>query len=682
LQHPDARIVRGACKALVLYCGTEGAVRVNTLLEGMVHSQEIRERIFAAEAAGYIGTSVMAHVLMPLLTDEDMSVRNGAIESARYVDDPEVYAAVLENISYPQLRSMVIKTLIHKGKASFPALEMLYHQDNQSSSMKKTIVRIYGRNRGDEAISMLKKKLDEPDRDIQEEILASLRFCNYEARGEDYLLVNGLLRGAGSYATRLMCAMGDIDGHKGDALIYRALRDELDKTKKRIFSLLSFIYPSDSVQNARSSYFYATSDENRAVSVELLDTILSKEHKGFLLPVLEDTSFLHRRDKLRKFFPQETKGRPDRLKEIIYDHSLWQGRWLKATALHSVARSLEMSRTISIDLNDERVREARDWTVSPDDFSGAWPDKSLSTVEKVKVLKRAGIFSEISDEVLSEIAPFVEEENHSSHVSIIRKGEMASTLYIIAQGRVLIHQGPIIVTELNEGEIFGELSALIPEARTADVDTLEETKLLAVTDRSIYGMIDGRIEVARGIIGVLCRRIESTIEKGIFGREGAGSSLSVGVAGLSRDFGLSKEPDRARLEDFEKMVILKTVEIFSAIPENVLMDLAAFAEEERLDAGEILFQKGSMGTSMFIVVHGLVKVHDRDHVIATLCSGEIIGEMAALSSHKRSASITALEDTRLLKITQEALYELMWDFRGVAKGLIHILVKRLRKMMA
>jgi CRP-like cAMP-binding protein len=47
----------------------------------------------------------------------------------------------------------------------------------------------------------------------------------------------------------------------------------------------------------------------------------------------------------------------------------------------------------------------------------------------------------------------------------------------------------------------------------------------------------------------------------------------------------------------------------------------------------------------------------------------------------RSSSISAKSPARLLKITQSVMQELMWDHHRLTRGIIQILVTRLRTMM-
>lgn len=128
----------------------------------------------------------------------------------------------------------------------------------------------------------------------------------------------------------------------------------------------------------------------------------------------------------------------------------------------------------------------------------------------------------------------------------------------------------------------------------------------------------------------------------------------------------------------EKTIILHETSIFSETPEALLVNVASILKEIEVKKGETIIRKGSMGSSMFIIFEGKVKVHDEDHNIATLGPGEVFGELAVLDPEPRMASVTALEDTKLFKIEQDIFYEMMAEQINVAKGIMRVLCKRLR----
>lgn len=132
----------------------------------------------------------------------------------------------------------------------------------------------------------------------------------------------------------------------------------------------------------------------------------------------------------------------------------------------------------------------------------------------------------------------------------------------------------------------------------------------------------------------------------------------------------------------ERVLLLKSVGIFSATPAAVLGQLADALEEVTLPIGELLFAKGDLGTSMFVIVEGLVRVHIGDQTVVELGAGEIVGELAALDPEPRSASVSALEPTRLFRIEQEVLLELMADHPEIVQGVIRELAQRIRDTTA
>ena len=66
--------------------------------------------------------------------------------------------------------------------------------------------------------------------------------------------------------------------------------------------------------------------------------------------------------------------------------------------------------------------------------------------------------------------------------------------------------------------------------------------------------------------------------------------------------------------------------------------------------------------------------------IVMMGAREPIGEMGILDSAPRSASVTAEQDTRLLKIEREAFNELLSDHIEIARGVIQVLLHRLRQV--
>jgi hypothetical protein len=131
----------------------------------------------------------------------------------------------------------------------------------------------------------------------------------------------------------------------------------------------------------------------------------------------------------------------------------------------------------------------------------------------------------------------------------------------------------------------------------------------------------------------------------------------------------------------EKVITLKAVEMFARTPEDVLADVATLAEEVRFKSGEAIFQKGDAGESLYVIVTGEVKVHDGDVDLKHLKDKSVFGELAVLDPEPRSASITALADSHLLRLDREAFLELMAGNMEVVRGVLAVLCDRIREKL-
>ncbi|WP_370593472.1 cyclic nucleotide-binding domain-containing protein [Synechococcus sp. BSF8S] len=132
----------------------------------------------------------------------------------------------------------------------------------------------------------------------------------------------------------------------------------------------------------------------------------------------------------------------------------------------------------------------------------------------------------------------------------------------------------------------------------------------------------------------------------------------------------------------EKIRRLRQVGIFMATPEEVLLQLAEAVEEVHLSPGEQLFAKGDLGTSMYVLVAGCVRVHIGDQTVVELTDGEIVGELAALDPEPRSASVSAVDSAMLYRIEQSTLQALMADHPEIVQAVIRELAQRLRDTTA
>jgi CRP-like cAMP-binding protein len=136
----------------------------------------------------------------------------------------------------------------------------------------------------------------------------------------------------------------------------------------------------------------------------------------------------------------------------------------------------------------------------------------LSTLERVITLKSVGIFAELPDEILMEVAGLLEEVDVGAGTVIFQKGEPGSSLYIIIDGEVRVFDGSSTLNHLGPRDTFGEMALIDPEPRVASVEALRDTQLLRLNKDPFDELVDDRIEITYGMIKVLATYLRNRVQ--------------------------------------------------------------------------------------------------------------------------------------------------------------------------
>ena len=125
--------------------------------------------------------------------------------------------------------------------------------------------------------------------------------------------------------------------------------------------------------------------------------------------------------------------------------------------------------------------------------------------------------------------------------------------------------------------------------------------------------------------------------------------------------------------------------LFEGLSESDLRALAARLRERSLQAGESLFAKGDIGRSMFVVLHGSVRVFlpavrssDTPTLLRELGPGDFFGEMALIEGQPRMASVAANIDTRLGELSHDDFVDQLQRSPSAMSALLRVMSQRLR----
>lgn len=130
------------------------------------------------------------------------------------------------------------------------------------------------------------------------------------------------------------------------------------------------------------------------------------------------------------------------------------------------------------------------------------PDK-----EKFEFLRIIPIFAGADQEILMEMASTLTEKVVLKGSTIIRKGDEGDAVFIIAEGKVRVHDGNHVLARLSAGQVFGEYALIDQRTRSASVTADENCLLLRLDYRNFYRNAAGNPEILRGVLRELIHRM-------------------------------------------------------------------------------------------------------------------------------------------------------------------------------
>ena len=138
--------------------------------------------------------------------------------------------------------------------------------------------------------------------------------------------------------------------------------------------------------------------------------------------------------------------------------------------------------------------------------------------EALAALREIPLFAKVREEDLESLAKVVIERRFAKNTTIVEEGLPGDYMYLIREGRVKVTKASDdgrekILSFMDAGGFFGDMSLFDQEPRSASVKTLEESRLLALSRRDVLEVLRRSPDFSLAVIEALIARLRETDEQ-------------------------------------------------------------------------------------------------------------------------------------------------------------------------
>lgn len=223
---------------------------------------------------------------------------------------------------------------------------------------------------------------------------------------------------------------------------------------------------------------------------------------------------------------------------------------------------------------------------------------------------------------------------------LFREGEKEDKFYILLAGHLKAESDnwDLITTELEPGRAVGETAILTGSPYAATVSALEKCQLLAITRKGFQQVLERHPEIKTFFDEVITPRI------------------------------------------YDNYLTTALHQLFGDISDDLNKLIHDHVTWQHLNSGDILFKQGSEGNDLFIVITGRLQViskqNDQERVVGEVHHGEMVGELALLSDLPRSATVKAVRETDIVRLSRTDFETLVHRYPVALMNIIRIIIRR------
>ena len=251
---------------------------------------------------------------------------------------------------------------------------------------------------------------------------------------------------------------------------------------------------------------------------------------------------------------------------------------------------------------------------------------------EARALPTIPLFSDLPRDVFLKVVDKLQPRQLSPGEFVFREGEPGDSIYVITQGVVEVNLKGKVIATLKEGEFFGEGSYFSREPRNAGVTAGSEPAELLQMHRQDLEDLISQYKVVENALKLFYKK---------------------------------RVVDR----------MLATSDMLVELSPKVRAELESIFREQAVGAGSVLVMEGSTERDLYFVVRGrflVTTLHPVSGEVVQLSQiepGQFFGEVALLTSGERTATVTAREDSEVLKVSLTDIAPYMERFPAIRQAL-------------
>jgi AAA family ATP:ADP antiporter len=620
-------------------------------------SRSVRRDV--AAAIRQIENPRFRRLLIPLLYDEAPEVAYEAMESVQAAGTADFIfvPTLVALLRHRQLKARARGVIVSYGEPVVDVLAHFLRDPEEDIWVRRHIPTSLSQIPSQKSVDVLIAALTEPDGFLRYKVIAALnRLRRTDAAlsfPRETLETHPLREGMHFFNyLSLYSNLLSAKSLRSHDLLTRTLEQKMERTKDRIYRLLSLIYPWRDIDAAQWTLAHGDA-RSRASASEYLDNILTGQLRKRVMPVLEDLPIEERVKRGNVLLKTRPRDLEDTLLHLINDDD----QVVAAVAIDVVRQNTVWTLGDDIehvlahrDVHDWYVFETASWALAerrmPADRRRELWLEPLPASEIAGRIRTLPLFGSVSVDELFRIASTARQVRHQSGTVLLQEGIIPDTIHVLLDGGVVESGTTARPGPIDAPASLGFAQALqgVPMRKT--VRTADAAVTLALTVDELNTLLADNTDLVRGFFATLAKRVEPSICCNV---------QSTGAATELRELAADG------LLPVEKILALQRLPVFSRIAPDEMAALAATTETIVMKAGSPLFAE-SAPVALWVILSGEVSIADVAGGNQSLAhAGDVIGSLSMLSGQPLGKTADVLRGGVALRLDRDALFDLLGE---------------------